>query len=87
MQEGGEAKETAPSSGGGEGGHIQVFQCVWTPPGYGELFQILGAGHLSDIQILNGGSKKTGKDVGGVVEVKEDSRQGGGGTVGVRSFL
>ena len=48
MKEGGGAKNMAPGSGGGEGGHIQGLQRVWTHPGDGELFKILGAGDISD---------------------------------------
>ena len=47
MKEGGGAKETAPDSGGGEGGHLQDLQRVWMPPGYGDLIKILGAGDFS----------------------------------------
>ena len=47
MQEGGGAKDTAPDSGGGEGGHIQGLQHVWMPRGDCDLSQILGAGDLS----------------------------------------
>ena len=47
MQEGGGTKETATDRGGGEGYHFQSLQRVRTPPGYGDLFQILGAGDLS----------------------------------------
>ena len=32
MQEGGGAKYAAPRSERGEGGHIQGFQRIWTPP-------------------------------------------------------
>ena len=38
MQEWVRAKETVPGSGGGEVGHLQGLQCIWTPPRYGDLF-------------------------------------------------
>ena len=40
-------KEKATGRVGGEGGHIQGLQRVWIPPGYGDLFKILGEGDLS----------------------------------------
>ena len=54
MQEGGGAKVTAPGRGG-EGGYMQGFQCVQTPPGDGEIFQMLGAGDISGVRRLAGG--------------------------------
>ena len=50
MHKGGAEKETATGSGGREGSHIQGLQHVWIPPGYGDLFLILGAGDLSSRQ-------------------------------------
>ena len=47
IHEGGGEKEMAPGKGGGEGGHIQGLQRVWTPPGDGDIFQILWAVDLS----------------------------------------
>ena len=69
MQEGGGVKATAPDSRRGEGGHIQGFQCIWTPPEDGDIFQILEAGDLSGGRQLAGGSQKPGKGAGGVAEV------------------
>ena len=46
VQPGCGAEETEISGGGGEGGHRQVFQRLWAPPGYGDLIQIHGAGDL-----------------------------------------
>ena len=56
-------------SGGGEGGHIQSFQRVWTPPEDGDIFQIFGAGDISGRKRLAGGSKKPEKVADIVVEV------------------
>ena len=86
-KERGVAKATAPGSGGGEGGHIQGFHSVWTPPGDGDLFQIIRAGDLSGGQRLPGGSQKPFKGTGSVAEVYKDYQQGGGGAAGVRIFL
>ena len=66
MQEESGAKETEPGNGGGEGGHIQGLQCVWTPPGYGDLFQIRGSVGLSGKKLLTGGIQKPAKGTGGV---------------------
>ena len=46
IQDGGGAEEQSHGIKGGDGSHIQVFQHVWTPPEYGELFQVLGASDL-----------------------------------------
>ena len=45
-------EDTAISSGVVEEGHRQGFQCLWAPPGDGELLQTPGAGDL-------GGRQKT----------------------------
>ena len=87
MQEGGRAKATAPGSGGVEGVHIKGFQRVWSPPGDGDLFQIIGMVDLSGGRLLADGSHKSGKGVGGVAEVGKDYQQGGGCAAGVRIFL
>ena len=87
MQEGKGLKSMASGSRQGEGGHIQVFQLVWTPPGDGDLIQILGIGNIRGRQRLSDISHKPGKGEGGVAEVNEDSHQGGVGAKVVRIFL
>ena len=54
VRSGSGAKEMAISGGGGEGGHFQVFQRLWAPPGDRGLLQIPRAGYLVDVRRLAG---------------------------------
>ena len=53
-------EDTVISSEGEEGGHCQVFQCLWAPPGDGDLLQIPGAGDLGGVRRLAGGGEELG---------------------------
>ena len=55
------AEETEISGGGGEGGHCQVFQRLWAPPGDGDLLQIPGAGDIGDGRRMAGGAEELGQ--------------------------
>ena len=76
-----------PGSVRGEGGKIQGFQRVWTPPVGGDLFQIIVAVDISGGKQLAGVRHKPGKGAGGVSEVDKDSHQVGGGAAGVHIFI
>ena len=43
---------------GGEGGHHQGFQRLWSPTGDGDLLQITGTVDLGRVQRLAGGGEK-----------------------------
>ena len=63
------AEDTEISSwGGGEGGHLQVFQRLWAPPGDGDLLNIPGTGDLRDGRRLAGGGEELGPVKYGVEE-------------------
>ena len=84
MQPGCGAEETETSSRGGEGGHCQVFQLLWAPPGDGDLLPIPGVGDIGSRRQLAGG----GEELVLVKEVSEEyvvhPHQGVGGAAGVR---
>ena len=56
----------ARSSGGGEGGNYQLFQCLWSPPGDDYLLLIPGTGDLGGGRRLAGGGKELVTNEGGV---------------------
>ena len=64
MHSGSGAEETAISGVGGGGGHHQVFQCLWAPPGDGDLLQIPGTSDLGNCQQLAGGGEELGPGEG-----------------------
>ena len=70
------------SGGGGEGGHRQGFQRLWTPPGYGDLLQIPGTGDIGGRQRLTGGGKELFPRKGGLEEDDVNHQQGWGGAAG-----
>ena len=81
------AEATALIIEGGEGGHRQGFQCLWDPPGDGDLLHTTGTGDISGIRQLVGGGKKLVPGKGGTEEDDVDPQKGEGGAAGVRMFL
>ena len=84
VKKGSGEEETALSSGGGEVGHRQGIQILWSPPGYGELLPIPGTGNLGFIQQLSSGGKELVPGEGCVEEDDKNLQHGGDGTAGVR---
>ena len=87
VKEGGGSEVTALGGGGGAGGHLQGIQCLWDPPGDGDLLPMPGQGDISGGQQLYGGSQEFVKGKGGAEEDNNNSHQGGGRAAGVRIFL
>ena len=74
---------TALIRGGEEGGNRQGSQCLWVPPGDGELLPIPGTGDIAGGQILVGGGQELFLGKGGVEEDYKNPHQGGVGATGV----
>ena len=87
LQDGSVEEATALDGGGGDGGHLQVTQSLWAPPGDGDLLLIPGTGDLGVRRRLAGGGQELILGKGGVEEEYENPQQGGGGAAGVRIFL
>ena len=84
VQTGSKAEAKTIISRGGEGGHLQGFQCLWAPPGDGELLQIPGTGDLGGRRRLAGSGKELVPGEGGMEEDDANPQKGGGRSMGVR---
>ena len=73
--------------GGEKGGNRQGSQCLWVPPGYGELLPIPGTGDHVGGQRLVGGGQEIFLVEGGVEEYYKNPQQGVGGAAGVWIFF
>ena len=84
MHSGNRDEETAIIRGGGEGGHRQGFQRLWSPPGDGDLIQIPRAGDIDNGQRLADGGEELGPGEYCVEEDVTHPQQGGSDASGVR---
>ena len=84
MQPGRGADETEIRGGGGEGGHIQVFQRLWVTPRDGDLSQILDMRDLSSGQRLVVGGEELVQGKEGFEEDVAHTYQGGGSATDVQ---
>ena len=66
LQTGSETEVTLIRSSGGEGGHLQGFQCLWDPLGDGDILQISGTGDIGIKQRLARGCKELVPGEGGI---------------------